>query len=198
MDTKGFTLIEVLIVVALIALISAIALPGISSYYQVSINSATRELASAVKEAYHSTVVTGRVHRIAYDLAKNEYWVESGPDTVLLDTKETQERDSRRKRFSFSTEKEKPSPFQMEKSITRKKQSLPIGVSFEDVVTQQAADPMKTGIVFTHFFPQGMTEQTLIHLKDSSQHQVSLVISSLVGRTDLYGRYIDAKEAFSK
>ena len=64
----GFTLIELLVTVTIIVFMSALALPGISSYFQISLNSATRELASTVKEAYNSTVVTGKIHRIAYDL----------------------------------------------------------------------------------------------------------------------------------
>jgi prepilin-type N-terminal cleavage/methylation domain-containing protein len=68
---SGFTLLELLVVVGLIALISALALPSLSSYFQVSLNSATRELASTFKEAYNSTVVTARVHRVAYDLKSN-------------------------------------------------------------------------------------------------------------------------------
>ena len=38
---RGFTLIELLVVIALIAVISALVIPSVSSYFQVSINSAT-------------------------------------------------------------------------------------------------------------------------------------------------------------
>ncbi|OFZ53490.1 MAG: hypothetical protein A2428_08025 [Bdellovibrionales bacterium RIFOXYC1_FULL_54_43] len=182
---------------AIIGMMTVVALPTLTSYFQLSLNSAAREIATTIKEAYNSTVITGKVHRMAYDLKKNTYWVESGPTTALLDTKETLERDQRRKRFM--REEEKPaSPFSIEKSVTRKKLSLPRGVVFEDLVTQESPEPITEGIVYSHFFPHGLTERTIIHLKDESKHRISLVISPLVGQTDLYERYMTRAEIFER
>lgn len=202
---KGFTLIELMVVVAIIALLSAMVIPSVSSYFKVSLASASREMAGTIKETYNTTVVTGRVHRLVYDLKENTYWVESGPSTLLLDTKESRERDARKRRLgaNSTTDKEgqakkEDSPFQLDKSVTRKKISLPAGASFEDIVTQQSAEPITEGKAYTHFFPHGLIEQTVVHLKDESKHQVSLIISPIVGKTDMYERYLTAREAFGE
>jgi prepilin-type N-terminal cleavage/methylation domain-containing protein len=197
-DSRGFTLIELLVVVVLIALISLFAIPSISSYFQVSLNSAARDLATTIKEAYNSTVVTGRVYRVVYDLKEGKYWVESGPPTMLLDTAESREKEERKRRYSMSTDKPAANPFSLDRTITRDKIALPRGVTFEDVVTQQSPDPITEGAAYTHFFPHGLTEQTIIHLRDTSSHRHSLVISPVVGRTDLYQRYVTSKEIFDK
>lgn len=194
-NTRGYTLIELLLVVALVTIITTLALPTVSSYFKISLNSATRELASIVKEAYNSTVVTGKVHRIAYDLKKHQYWVEIGPDTVLLDTAESKEKDDRRKRLRREEEKPKEI-FSLQKIITRKKMDLPRGVQFVEIFTEQSEDPIKDGIVYTHIFPHGITEQALIHLKDMDEHMISLVISPLLGTTKLIERKVDRGEAF--
>src|SRR5690242_14121053 len=94
-QSSGFTLIELMVVVALIALISVMALASISSYFQVSLNSSTREIASTVREAYNATLITGELHRVAYDLKNGQYWVEKGPNNAVLDTKESRERAER-------------------------------------------------------------------------------------------------------
>jgi prepilin-type N-terminal cleavage/methylation domain-containing protein len=193
----GFSLIEMLVVVAIIALFSLIALRSIGSYTRVGLDTATRELAGTIKEAYNSTVITGKVHRLVYDLKNAQYWVEVGPASVVLETKETLEKEARRKRYRKDEEKPK-SAFGLDKTVTRKKVSLPTGVAFEDVLTQQNPEPLTEGIAYTHFFPQGFTEQTLIHLANESKQQITLAISPMVGRTDMFGRYVTKQEAFGK
>src|SRR4051812_45420833 len=89
---RGFTLIELIVVVAIISLIAVVALPSVNSYFQVSLETAAREMGATVKETYNSSVITGLVHRMAFDLKENKYWVEIGPPTALLDTKETQQK----------------------------------------------------------------------------------------------------------
>lgn len=201
--SSGFTLIELMVVVALIALISVMALPSISSYFQVSLNSSTRELAATIREAYNATLITGELHRVAYDLKKGEYWVEKGPNTAVLETKESREREERRKRLRFgdkAANENKPS-FSMDKSVTNKKKALPRGVTFEDVVTEQNREPQTaetTGTAYTHIFPNGLTEQTIVHLADTSQHHSSLSITPLLGRSDVYDRYMKPEEVFGK
>ncbi|MGK5085944.1 prepilin-type N-terminal cleavage/methylation domain-containing protein [Bdellovibrionota bacterium FG-2] len=198
-NTDGFSLVEMMIVIALIALISTFVLPNITSYFKVSLNSAAREMASTIKESYNATVITGRVHRIVYDLKENKYWVEGGPANALMETKESREREERRKRYAKPSDDAQPtSSFSLASQITSKKIALPRGVKFEDLITQQSPEPIKDGLAYTHFFPHGLTEKTLIHLKDESDHHLSLGVAPLVGRTDLFERYVDAKEAFGK
>jgi prepilin-type N-terminal cleavage/methylation domain-containing protein len=192
----GFSLLEMLIVMALIALMSAFALPSITSYFQVSLSKASREMASTVKEAYNSTIITGKVHRLVLDFKSGTYWVESGPADALLDTRESLEKAERRKRWAKPSDKPPPSNFAMESSVTRKKMALPEGVEVEDVYTERSPDPMTEGTAYSHMFPSGITEQTIIHLKDKSEHHNTLVITPLLGRTDVYERYASKNEIF--
>lgn len=195
---SGFSLIELLVVIALIALITMLALPGISSYFQLSLSSASRDIASIIKEAYNATIITGRVHRVVFNLDEGQYWVEAGPANLLLDTRESRMKEERRKKLStaIGTDAEQKSSFQIETSITRNKVSLPTGTKFDDVSTQQGSEPILSGIAYCHFFPNGMSEQTLIHVSDQSKHKITLAITALLGQTDLYERYATANEIF--
>lgn len=199
---SGFTLIELMVVVALIALISVMALPSLGSFFQVSLNSSSRELAATIREAYNATLITGELHRIAYDLKSGQYWVEKGPNTAVLETKESREREERRKRLRFGEKStEEKSGFSMDKDVTSKKKSLPRGVGFEDIVSEQNREPQTAetgGIAYTHIFPNGLTEQTIVHLQDSSKHHSSLSVTPLLGRSDVYDRYIKPEEVFGK
>ncbi len=192
-DQKGFTLVEVLVVMALIALLSIFALPGITNVFRVSLNSAAREMAATVKEAYNASALTGRVYRLVYDFKERQYWVESGPATSLLETADSREKEKQRTRL---TKKEKPkdATFSMDRDITKSKKNLPRGVEFEDILTEQSPEPLKEGTAYTHFFPHGVAEQTIIHLKDSSKNQNTLVILPVTGRTRLFSRFVKKED----
>ncbi len=193
----GFTLIEVLVVVIVIALISVLALPSISSYFSVTIESSTRSIASIAREAFNSAVVTGRVHRIVFDIDKRTYWVESGPYGVTLDTEATREKERLKTRFTSKTEKKEESDFSIEKSVMRKPSTLPLGVSFDDIISQQSKNPITAGRAYAHIFPHGICEQVIVHLKDTSQHKVTLVLNAIGGETSVYRRYVDREEAYA-
>lgn len=193
-NRDGFTLIELMIVVTVMAIIAVVALPTITSYFQVTIDSACREMSSIVKEVYNSTMITGKVHRLVFDIQKNEYWVEVGPATYLLDTKESLEKEKSRSLFRNLVDKTPASSFKLDDSITKKKISLPVGVKFDEIITQQSVDPLREGKAYTHFFPHGITERTIVILSDSSDHKASLVVTALIGRTDLYDHAITPAE----
>jgi prepilin-type N-terminal cleavage/methylation domain-containing protein len=200
-DNAGFSMVELLVVVALIALIGLFAIPGISNVFKVSLKSSTRDIATTIKETYNATAMTKRVHRLVYDIQENTYWVESGPNTILLETEESKEKASRIRRYNGDPEKEKEekekrdSAFSLAKNVTRKPIALPRGVEFEDVSTEQSPDAINEEKAYTHFFPNGMIEQTVVHLKDNSNHRATLVIQPLVGRSTVYDRYVSKEEA---
>ncbi len=173
-----------------------LVVPKVGSFFKVTLNSTTRDLASTAKEAYNATVMTGKVHRLVYDLSEQNFWVEVGPADVLLDTAESKEKEERKKRQQKEKEGPPVSEFVLAKTISRKKVSLPRGVEFQDIVTEQSPEPIKEGLAYTHFFPHGISEQTLIHIKDNSEHQITLLISPVLARTRLYERRVEAKEAY--
>ena len=198
---KGFSLIELMIVVAILGLVGLIAIPSITNTFRFSVQSSGRELATLVKDAMNSAQITGKVHRIAYDLKNQQYWVESTSENTLMKSDESREKE-KEKHLSFFSEseedKKKNGGFRQENSLTKNKKSLPVGVSFKDVVTEQSETPITDGLAYTHIFPQGMTEKSLIHLQDTGKNEVSLTISNLLGRCAVEGRYIEAKEYFRR
>jgi prepilin-type N-terminal cleavage/methylation domain-containing protein len=196
--TDGFTLLEVIVVVALVALLSVFTLPQISAVFKVSLRTSAREIASHTKEAYNAAVMTGRVHRMVWDLEKDEYWVESGPTDLTLDTEESKELEERRKRFGKDKDEKPNNPFTQDKIITRKKVPLPRGVEFVDIESEKDKAPITEGIAYTHFFPHGMSEQTLIHLRDTSDHKVTLHVAPILGRTRMIEGSASLKEVMSE
>ena len=195
----GFSLIELLIVVAILGLISMIAIPSISNTFRFSVQSTAREIATLIKDTANSAQITGRVHRIAYDLKTDQYWVESTGETTLLKSDEAREKEKETHSFFSSKDDEeakKNGGFHQENSLTKKKRTLAIGVKFKDVSTEQGEEPITEGMAYTHIFPQGMSEKSLIHLIDTSKNETSLIVTNLLGRCQVEGHYVEAKEVF--
>jgi prepilin-type N-terminal cleavage/methylation domain-containing protein len=76
---SGFSLIEVLVVLSIIAAISAAVLPnlGLSSGSQMSMG--LRDFTTNMRATYDSAVLSGRIHRMVIYPAKSEYWAEQAP-----------------------------------------------------------------------------------------------------------------------
>lgn len=202
-NTDGFSLLELLIVVGILGLVGLIAIPSISNTFRFSVQSSAREIATLIKDASNSAQITGKIHRIAYDLKNEQYWVESSSENTLLKSDESKEKEKEQNHGIFSSkeseeDKKKNGGFHQEGSLTKKKRNLPIGVKFKDVFTEQGDAPITDGIAYTHLFPQGMSEKSLIHLEDTAKNEVSLVVMNLLGRCQVEGREIEAKEIFKK
>ena len=201
---SGFSLIELLIVIGILGLVGLIAIPSISNTFRFSVQSSGREIATLIKDTVNSAQITGRVHRIAYDLKNQQYWVESTSEATLLKSDETLKKEKERSKGYFSLkeaeeeEKKKNGGFRQENLLTKKKRSLAIGVSIKDVITEQGEAPITEGMAYTHIFPQGLTEKTLVHLQDTAKNEITLTVSNLLGRCYVEGRYIEAKDFFKR
>ncbi|MBI3541787.1 MAG: prepilin-type N-terminal cleavage/methylation domain-containing protein [Deltaproteobacteria bacterium] len=189
--SSGFTLIEVLIVVGLMGLIMTLFLPGLGLVLKANINNSARELATLIRAAHDEAVLNGRVHRVAFDLDKNQYWVEVTDERgFLMRTEEQTEAERKLNERRSDEEKEKhKDPFQLATLLTKKKKSLPLGVRFTDVVTSRSKDPIKGGMAYTHVFPFGLLEKTVIHLRDDLERESTLAVSPVTGKSRLFQHY---------
>lgn len=101
MRQSGFSLIEVLIVVALIAFVYGVALPQLNLRSGAEIATKVNQLAGDVRSAYDIAVLSGKTHRIVFMLASGEYWLEVadqedvylGDDKLNRDPTEQEEKD---------------------------------------------------------------------------------------------------------
>jgi len=202
-DRSGFTLIEILVVVALLGLIFTFALPRLNSHFRLSLETATREIASTIKDAFNSTMVTRKVHRLAIDFGEKKYWVEKQDSAqsgeVLLHTESSLEKKREQDRWKSEDEKKAGGvSFALAADVTPKKKSLPDGVEFSSALSEQYPEPIKEGIATFHFFPHGLSEQGVIHIKDLDGHEFTLVISAVMGKTKLLRGNVSKEEIYGE
>jgi prepilin-type N-terminal cleavage/methylation domain-containing protein len=73
---RGFTLIEVLAVVLIIGLTMGLLLPAIGAGGGASLAVQGRRVAGSLELARQRAVVTGKSHRVAFDLERGGWWIE--------------------------------------------------------------------------------------------------------------------------
>jgi prepilin-type N-terminal cleavage/methylation domain-containing protein len=163
---RGFTLLELLIVLTIVAVVVGIGLPRFESVFDVRIKSAVRKLIGTVRFTFAESAIKKGYYRLFYNLDEQRYYI---------------------RRLAATGE------FLQEDASLVQDETLPEGISFIDVVTLHGGKEDK-GEAFTQFFPNGFAERTVIHLKDDYGAQYTLLIQPLTGRVEVFDRYVDFTE----
>lgn len=98
---SAFSLIEVIIVVALIAFVYTVAIPQFSMPSGAETANKLNQLASDVRSAFDMSVLTKKTYRLVFELASGNYWLEEasteqvflGSDKADRDLTESEEKD---------------------------------------------------------------------------------------------------------
>lgn len=157
---RGFTLIELGVVLFLIGLFSLLLIPRLDRFGQGNLDASARRLRGTIKYLYNEAALTGREHRLVYDLDHGSYrglvLAASGDLTALPGT--------------------------------GKGATLLAGVHFRDL-TLRGQGSFTTGEVTTRIHPTGWLEETVIHLRDDEGKELTLRIAPLTGAADIYPDY---------
>ena len=191
----GFTLIEMMVVIGLIAMIMAVAVPNVGLALRANLDNSNRELATIIRATHDEAVLKGQVYRMAFDLDKRQYWAEVGDRDFLMRSSEQEDEEKRRQERRNDEEKAKfKDPFQLATALTKNKKSLPKGVKFSDIQTSRSKEPLKTGLAYAHVFPHGFIEKLVIHLKDDFERESTMVVNPVTGKSRLFNRYVKELE----
>ncbi|MBI2369406.1 MAG: type II secretion system protein [Deltaproteobacteria bacterium] len=157
----GFTLIELVVVLAIVGLGLVVAVPRLLSLTEANLRRASRELATAVRYLAARAVTEQSVFRLHYDLDRREYWIT---------------------RQQGQEAREVPDP-------VLRRTGLPGGVRFRDVTTPRQGS-VTEGEIVTRFTPAGWAEPTAIHLEDGRGHEQTVLILPFAARPRVFDRYV--------
>jgi general secretion pathway protein H len=162
----GFTLLELSLVLFILGLLMTVLLPHFGDMSGTRLESSARRLAALARYLNGEAAFSGQVYRIRYDLREQSYAVQ-----VLVPSREATE---------FIAD---PSPLSQPVK-------LPSGIAFADVRVSQAGR-MNTGQVFTHFYPHGYVDPTVVHLRDQRERMMTVMIPPITGEAKVYEGYVD-------
>src|SRR5262245_27394593 len=90
-QTGGFTLIEVMIVFAIVALLAGASMQGFRSLRKADLREASTQLSGAMRYLFDRASTTGKIHRLVIDMETNTYWAEVSDDRFYIPREETEE-----------------------------------------------------------------------------------------------------------
>lgn len=80
----GFTLIEVLVIMGIVALLIGSVITGLGAGKQAEVARVTNQLANTIRFAYNKARVTGSYYRLLIDLDKGSFTLQRGDDRMYL------------------------------------------------------------------------------------------------------------------
>ena len=164
-ESKGFTLLELLVVVLLISAFVFIAVPKIKSGTEINIKSASTSLTGTIRYLYNEAAFKKNIYRLVFDIDRDEYWVE------VLSNNE----------------------YVVSEEYLNRKRTLPPGVHFKDVVTERtfSRSSLDDQREFILFLPTGFVEPAVIHLVTDSEDYYTLETKPYTGGTKVYDEYVE-------
>lgn len=182
--SKGFTLIEILIVLTIIGMVLALGLPAIERVTYQQLNSTARKFVGTVRTVRNDAILLGTIYRLVIDFDKNAWWVESQKNFQLLTNAPPSKKPGK-------NDKPQPSNFEVVKKYSSKPVVLPSGLMFRSVL-KETEGLKKEGQVYIHFFPNGFADASIIYLSKDGNAEAgySLVIKPTAGQVDIERGYV--------
>jgi general secretion pathway protein H len=111
---RGFTLIEVMVALMVIALIASIGVKGFRAVTKSDLRGATAHLSGAIRYLFDRASITGKYHRLVIDLTDGRYWAEVSDDRFYAPN-EAESQADRQKRENKEAEADEEERKRLEK-----------------------------------------------------------------------------------
>jgi type II secretion system protein H len=164
---KGFTLLELSLVLFIIGLLVTVLVPRLGGLESARLDTSAKRLAALVRYLNGEAAFRGQTYRIQYDLDQQRYGVQ-----ILTPSQETK-------------------TFVADESPMAQAVQLPTNITFADIRVPSIGR-VNSGQVFTHFYPQGYTDPTVIHLRDQQSRTITVIIPPITGEAAIHEGYVDA------
>ncbi|HXU63719.1 MAG TPA: prepilin-type N-terminal cleavage/methylation domain-containing protein [Polyangia bacterium] len=94
---RGFTLVEVMVALMVVALMATIGVKGFRSLRKSDLREATAHLSGAIRYMFDRASITGKYQRLVLDLNDGQYWAEVSDDKFYAPNQAESESDQRKR-----------------------------------------------------------------------------------------------------
>ena len=166
-NNRGFTLVELVMVMLVIGIIAAVAMPRVGSMMdRQSMRRTINVMRGTARYLQARSALTKRTYRLTFDLDNQTM-------SACYLTADSCQKDNNRVVRDYT---------------------FPTTVRLLDVVSP-AGEKTEEGAAATHIHPSGMAEASVIHLYGSNTEQMTVRIEPLTGRLKVLDGYIDFEKS---
>ena len=191
--SKGFTLIEILIVLALIAILSSIAMPSLRGFAASTRLKSTAHAIRDILSFARDLAITERAsYLVVFDLTANRYWLASSETFNLADPSTPLAASSVGVQPTQPTAGQGTTVLQGTRpsrtnAILGIPQTPGHNVSLASMITNHNFQTMQidTGVDYVYFSPTGSSEDTVLYLQDQRGQAMSITVENATGRVRL-------------
>ncbi len=185
---RGFTLVELLVVIAVIGVMAAAAAPAVSGITGARARSAAGELAGASRWLFDTAALRHQTCRLALDLEASRWWAECTRERAFAprEAGRPEEDEALEERFPDERDAEKrrllarPIFTQFDDRLGRRR-ALPGSARFGEVWSEHLREPVARGMAYVYFYPGGRAEAARIPVGDGD-NVYSVVTQPYTGR----------------
>ena len=177
---RGFTLIEILAVVAIIALVAAFVVPNIGGIRMRALRAEARQLAAQLELARQRAIVTGVPHRVWLELDQAEYrleWLAADPEEAAIAETKAEPDVNGNSPISLAAPRTALLDYRPIPGNFGKLQVITDPFYFEAVETPQGR--IERGQVGVGFARDGSAEETRIVIQDAVGDRIALDVQAL-------------------
>lgn len=183
---RGFTLIEILLVLGIIAMVTSIGIPAVGRLTYQRVAGATRRFVGTLRSVRNDAILLNKIYRLAINFEDQTWWVESQKQLSILGS------ESQASSVPSESDTSLGSRFSQDPKYGSKPRELPGGVVFDGILTERDGF-FKNGLAYIHFFPSGYAEQSLVYLNKQGVQEggYSLYIQPATGKIEVFNRRVN-------
>jgi general secretion pathway protein H len=193
----GFTLVELMIVVAVIALLAAMVVPAAESLTGANARQAAGELAGSMRALFDTAALRHATCRLVLDLDGRAFWAECAPGAAGAPAAEDDEK-TLAARFPEENDPEirkllAASTYGALSDRLLARRTLPGKVKFGAVSVSGRREAALTGTVYVYFFPGGRAQRAHVPVADGT-NLYTVVSEAFTGRARVVPGKVEVRE----
>lgn len=182
-NNEGFTLIEVLVVIALLAIMSAAALPRLTSFFNTA-GENTAIATTLIVRAFDDAFIHDSINYLAVHLAAPPEEEETDDASKEIFTR----------RNAISVLKLKDGVFVDSSRQILKSRQFPDSFRIEQAILS-SGELVTSGSVLVPFYPAGYSDNVLLHVLINNQRRISIKIRKYMKEPEVIEDYIAFNDA---